>query len=226
MSAQPSTKSPVTTVRFAGEELELHAGGALYWPAENMLIVSDLHLEKASFLARFGAAIPQYDTLDTLMRLDALLHHYQPSHVVCLGDSFHDRNAHHRMPEQEHAYLKTLMQRVKAWHWVLGNHDVALANTLEGNVIINYICRTILLSHEPDASPLAQIIGHYHPKARLSLGGRRVNGKCFMLAEKLLIMPAFGSFTGGLDSGHEALTALSPTPFSRYLVYREAIWKI
>ncbi len=39
---------------FAGEELCFVDGRALYWPRENALLVADLHLEKASFFARFG----------------------------------------------------------------------------------------------------------------------------------------------------------------------------
>ena len=43
---------------FAGEELALVAGRALYWPRERALLVADLHLEKSSFYARFGQMLP------------------------------------------------------------------------------------------------------------------------------------------------------------------------
>lgn len=214
------------TVRFAEAELELHAHGAIYWPAEEMLLVSDLHLEKASFLARFGSPLPHYDTRDTLMRLEALIQHYKPRQLICLGDSFHDRNAHQRLQEKERELLTRLVNTVEIWRWILGNHDAALAGSLEGHATVQHQCRNILLTHEPEASPLAQIIGHYHPKARLSLGGLRVSGKCFMLAERLLIMPSFGSFTGGLDSEDEVFSGLNPTPFSRFLMYRGHLWRI
>lgn len=226
MSVTPSTKSPITTITFAGAELELHADGALYWPAEDMLIVSDLHLEKASFLARFGSALPHYDTLDTLMRLDKLLHHYRPRQVVALGDSFHDADAFRRLPETERAYLHQLVARVDTWHWILGNHDTALSHALHGEMQVNHRCADILLTHEPEDHPLPQIIGHYHPKMRVSLGGRGVSGKCFLLAEKLLIMPSFGSFTGGLNCRDAAITCLSPTPFQHYLLYNQKIWQL
>ena len=46
--------------------------GALYWPAQAMLILSDLHLGKSERLARRGGALlPPYETRETLMRLDA-----------------------------------------------------------------------------------------------------------------------------------------------------------
>ncbi|MFM5948137.1 MAG: hypothetical protein ACKOPM_02745, partial [Novosphingobium sp.] len=54
---------------FAGEELALAEGLALYWPRERALLVADLHLEKASFYARFGQMLPPYDSRETLGRL-------------------------------------------------------------------------------------------------------------------------------------------------------------
>ena len=44
--------------------------GALYRPDKHMLIVADLHFEKASALPR-GVALPPYDTAATLQRLAA-----------------------------------------------------------------------------------------------------------------------------------------------------------
>ena len=54
---------------FAGEELALVAGRALYWPREQALLVADLHLEKSSFYARFGQMLPPYDSRETLERV-------------------------------------------------------------------------------------------------------------------------------------------------------------
>ena len=36
------------STEFAGHGFELFPSGALFWPAESLLIVGDLHLEKAS----------------------------------------------------------------------------------------------------------------------------------------------------------------------------------
>jgi hypothetical protein len=44
--------------------------------------------------------------------------------------------------------------------------------------------------------------GHFHPKLRLQLHGRRVSRRCFVVSETKLILPAFGSLTGGLDATH------------------------
>jgi metallophosphoesterase superfamily enzyme len=44
--------------------------------------------------------------------------------------------------------------------------------------------------------------GHYHPKLRLQLKGRRVSRRCFVISRTKMILPAFGSLTGGLDAHH------------------------
>ena len=55
---------------FAGETFVASPEGALHWPAKNALLVADLHLEKASWFARFGQFLPPYDSVATLTALN------------------------------------------------------------------------------------------------------------------------------------------------------------
>ena len=65
------------------------ASGALFWPARELLCVSDLHFGKAQRYAQIGAsALPPYETRDTLMRLEQDITAHAPKSVICLGDSF------------------------------------------------------------------------------------------------------------------------------------------
>jgi len=89
-------------INFQNNQLELFADGALYWPDKSLLIVSDLHLEKASsFAAKRGVMLPPYDTQATLEMLATRITQLQPAKVISLGDSFHDEDfaaimTHHR----------------------------------------------------------------------------------------------------------------------------------
>ena len=56
-------------VLVCGKMFVAHKSGALYWPAEKALIVSDLHLEKGSAFAVRGQMLPPYDTRETLHKL-------------------------------------------------------------------------------------------------------------------------------------------------------------
>lgn len=52
---------------------------------------------------------------------------------------------------------------------------------------------------ELDLRTANEIVGHLHPVARISVRGRSMRRRCFAGTEQRLILPAFGSFTGGLN---------------------------
>ncbi len=81
----------------------------------------------------------------------------------------------------------------------------------------------VVFRHEPEPSNLPQVIGHFHPALSLSLRGHRLRGKCFAVNERMLIMPAFGSFTGGLDLRDPVYATLGGGAFKPYLVYKSTV---
>jgi metallophosphoesterase superfamily enzyme len=54
----------------------------------------------------------------------------------------------------------------------------------------------------------AEVSGHYHPKAAVPLGRRRITRPCFLYDQYRVILPAFGTFTGGLRSDATVLQDL------------------
>ena len=215
-------------ILFAGAELLLDASGALYWPKEKLLVVSDLHFEKASFLAQHGSLIAPYDTIDTLERLDALISHYTPRELLFLGDSFHDRNAWHRLDTMLHQRLAAVIGRVAQCRWIEGNHDVSLSGHGLPLFEAQHTRHGIIFSHEYEHSPLPHIIGHYHPKTRFSFNGQTVRGRCFVHSTTLLVMPAFGSFTGGLEIQEPVFKALfkNSADVHTFFTYKRSIHKL
>jgi len=208
-------------VTFAGHDMVLDADLGLWWPEQDVLVVSDLHLEKSTFLAQHGSAIAPYDTQDTLERLDRLVARYRPKRLVLLGDSFHDRLAWRRLEPAARDGLLRICGSVEACHLVEGNHDTGLA---ELDFVDDVALDGVVFRHEPEPSDLPQVIGHFHPKVTTSLRGHRFSGKCFAINSRLLIMPAFGSFTGGLDVGHEAFTAIAgDEPLRPYIAYKKTV---
>ncbi len=109
----------------AGEALEALPMGALHWPAERLLAVADLHLEKgSSYAVAARKLLPRHDTRQTLGALAALVDAIRPRTVVCLGDTFHDRDAIARLPEVDRIALERLAART-SFVWIAGNHDPA-----------------------------------------------------------------------------------------------------
>ena len=72
-------------IHLAGERLMLDPMGALFWPKQRLLAVSDLHLEKGSSFARKGMLLPPWDTHATIDRLALLLRRWSPETVIALG---------------------------------------------------------------------------------------------------------------------------------------------
>jgi DNA ligase-associated metallophosphoesterase len=182
-----------------GVELVTDASGVAYWPAEDTLLVADLHLEKGSSFARRGMLIPPYDTTATLRRFSQCLDKWQPRRVIALGDSFHDAQASERLSIENLETLKLLM-RNRDWVWITGNHDPTPPVGLGGDVVECLRDGNLVLLHEPkEDSENGEISGHLHPKALLLRRGRRVSRSCFAADKRRMIMPSFGAYTGGLN---------------------------
>ena len=187
---------------FAGETFEATPSGALFWRAQQAVLVADLHLEKASWFARLGQFLPPYDSHATLSALAEEVERSGATRLFCLGDSFHDRFGCDRLPSNARELLSSLTQKLD-WVWIVGNHDPGFADHCGGRIEDEVAIGGIILRHEaiPD-EPRPEISGHFHPKLRLHLKGRQVSRRCFVLSASKIIMPAFGSLTGGLDAHH------------------------
>ena len=187
------------TISICGKVFQADMSGALYWPAEDALIVADLHLEKGSSYARRGQMLPPYDTRETLQRLAEVIDRYDAATVIALGDSLHDEEACKRIGLEEHEILQ-IMQEDRDWIWVTGNHDPKIGDRLGGTVTGAIEVEGIMLRHEPRRGHVThEIAGHMHPAARLCMHGYTFRRPCFVGNGRRLVMPAFGTYTGGLN---------------------------
>ena len=195
-------------IHVAGERLMLDPAGALHWPAQRLLAVADLHLEKGSSGARRGNLLPPWDTKETLDRLALLLRRYQPQVIVALGDSFHDPEGAARLPAAEVTRLSAMASGRK-FVWVLGNHDPHPPEGLPGESVAELALGKIVFRHEAEAgAPVGEISGHFHPKARVPARGTEISRPCFVADARRVILPAFGAYTGGLDVRDPAISGL------------------
>ncbi len=193
-------------IRIAGIDLVADAAGALVWPDERLVIVSDLHLEKGSSFAMRGTLLPPYDTAATLAQLAAVIARHNPRTVISLGDSFHDGHAHERLCDDDRASLAA-MQVHRDWIWIAGNHDPDLPKTLGGTVAAQLILGSLCFRHEPTGAD-GEIAGHLHPYARVLTRARAVSRRCFAADGQRIVMPAFGAYTGGLNIRDAAFAAV------------------
>jgi len=192
---------------LSGAPLVAMTSGALWWPEQDLLVVSDLHLGKSERIARRGgASLPPYDTRDTLTRLAADLALSHARTVICLGDSFDDLDAAHALPSEERQWIFRL-QAGRRWVWIEGNHDPGPIG-FDGAHLAELPLAPLTFRHIAQDGASGEVSGHYHPKASLSLGGRGVTRPAFLIDSNRIILPAYGTYTGGLQTQAPILSAL------------------
>ncbi|MFO1327274.1 MAG: ligase-associated DNA damage response endonuclease PdeM [Rubrivivax sp.] len=188
-------------LHWAGERLVLLPERAAYLPDHGLLLVADAHIGKAATFRRLGVPVPEATTAGTLARLDAALVRTGARGVVFLGDLLHSA----------HAHAAVTVAAVDAWrrrwpalalHLVRGNHDRRAGDPPPHwrveSVDEALVVGGLQLCHEPhDDAAQAVVAGHVHPG--VVIGGRgfdRLRLPCFHLRGSLLLLPAFGEFTG------------------------------
>lgn len=199
-STRPCGLSDRHTMTLGGIRFVPDLSGALFAPELGALLVADLHLEQGASLARRGIAVPPYDTGATLDALESVLAETRAKTLYLLGDSFHDAVAHLAIEEDILSRLTALTSRIETI-WISGNHDPAPKPNLGGAHVAQAQLGAITLRHEPRPLPKddLEIAGHLHPGAGIAQRGHMVRGKCFVHDRRRIILPAFGSYTGGLS---------------------------
>lgn len=202
---------------FRSCQLTALSSGALWWPAQGLLSVSDLHLGRSERYARLGRGdLPPYETQDTLTRLAQDLEQTKATTVVCLGDSFDDLEAARALSD-EHAMWIAKMQAGRSWYWIEGNHDPGPIE-LGGSHVAEMQFDGLIFRHIATRDTVGEISGHYHPKARIKMRSRTLSRPAFLMDDTRIIQPAYGTYTGGMRSEDAPLRDLMATNARAILV--------
>ncbi len=208
-------------LNFAGHDLILHPSGVVLWEKNHMAIVSDLHLEKGSHFAKRGFFLPPYDSQETLTRLLKVLDENNVRNLIILGDSFHDSFGYGRL--STHAQL--LFKQLHQFHpvWIKGNHD---ADFVPPGFLHydSFELEQIVFRHQAVPDTAHEISGHFHPKVFLK--NARLQRDCFIADDKKLILPAFGSYTGGLSVENSEIRSLFNANCTVYPLGENRVYRV
>jgi len=209
-------------LHFAGADVALDLSGALWWARERVLAVADLHMEKgSSYAASAGRLLPPYDTAQTLRRLQSVITRLRPATVICLGDSFHDRDAAARLAPADVAILRGLTEG-RRWIWICGNHDPAPPSEFGGEMVEEMALGGLTFRHQAASGSqgggTGEVSGHFHPVASIATRARGLRRRCFTVGHQRLIMPAFGAYAGGLNVLDPAISVLFPMGFEVHVL--------
>lgn len=187
---------------WAGEDWLACAERALVRLSLRQLIITDPHFGKEASFRQQGIPIPDGSTQADLDRLSRLIDQHAPACLTILGDFFHNRAS--RSPEVLSA-LGAWRSRHRAieCHLVRGNHDRHAGDPPpELDLMVHpspWVWQGIEWRHHPAEAPGPgpSVAGHVHPVVRLPMGGASARLPVFWAAGNRMVLPAFGSFTGG-----------------------------
>ena len=192
---------------LAGAALQALGTGALFWPAESLLCVSDLHLGKSGRHGHPGeATLPPYKTQETLARLETDIKATRAKTIICLGDSFDDPRAARHLSESEKLWIASL-QAGRRWVWIEGNHDPGPVD-LGGTHLAELPIPPLVFRHIARPGQSGEVSGHYHPGATVRIKDRDITRPAFLLDSDRVILPAYGIYTGRLHSNDDMLQRL------------------
>jgi uncharacterized protein len=212
------------TVAVAGVDLVAAVEGAFVWPAESLLVVADLHLEKGSSYARRNVFLPPYDTAATLARLARLVQRFAPRRILFLGDTFHDRSASARLLPRDRETLASILNR-RDPIFVAGNHDPDPPEGVRAICLDALSIGPLTFRHEPSPTDApGEIAGHLHPVARVAARGRSLRRRCFAGDGRRAILPAFGAYAGGLNVRDAAFSPLFPRGLTAHVMGEERVF--
>ncbi len=188
------------TFDFRGHSWRLSAGRAVYWEAENALIVADLHVGKSAHFRKAGIAVPANIVQEDLYRLQRLITQYQPCRIIVVGDMFHST------ANNEVQYFKLWRQQFPhiTFDLVTGNHDImdpAVYDSLHIRLHDFLEVQDIYFVHDAEDKPAVLssyvLSGHIHPGVRMVGYGRQsLRLPCFYFGAEVAVLPAFSEFTG------------------------------
>lgn len=166
--------------------------------------------------------LPPYDTGATLAALARVISEYDPARVIALGDSFHDSSGAARLAPDNRAALLSF-QKGREWVWITGNHDPEQLDEIGGIFAESFSRSDLMFRHQP-AHGEYEIVGHFHPVARVSVRGRVVRRRCFAASARRLVLPAFGSLTGGFNIRNSVFVEIMGGEFFAHMLGSEQVF--
>ena len=212
-------------IKFANKIFILQTDGTLYWPKMKVLIAADLHLEKSSFYAFHKVSnLPPYDSIDTISRLKKKIKQLNVKSLILLGDIFHDKDGYKRMKNNTKKILQDICNEYLVI-WIIGNHDgiLAPANTL---VYEDYLIENIKFTHISSSGALFEISGHYHPKATFKYKGKKIAKPTFLVSTNKIILPAYGTYTGGLSINSQVFKKVFKTDYRAFVTSNNKVFVV
>lgn len=192
--------------------LWLDGRGALWIPADRILVVADLHWGYAAAHRARGNLLPAWGDDEIEQRLDSLVRDHDPAEMIWLGDIVHAAEGAGRAER----YLRATRVPVTL---LAGNHDRRWIREAETFSFARALQRGGFYFHHGDqehAVPAGaiEVVGHHHPALLCGdQAGTRVKVRALIARASRVVLPAFSPWAAG-------------TPWNDRLAADEVAWII
>ncbi len=181
---------------LCGQSFIAHPSGALLWPSEQALIVSDLYLRSGYSLSALNQLGNKSQASAQLNTINTLIETYSIKQVLALGRSFRRLDDPYHLEASDMTALYNMQKQVD-WIWVAGPMARQLPNLVGGLRMVKYQQNGFTFRAMPRNVPLThEIAAGMYPMARLSEDNYDFDESlclpCFVCNRKRLLMPAFG----------------------------------
>ena len=210
-------------INFNNHKFQISKEGILFWFDKQIAIIADLHLEKGSSFGPSGQFLPPYDSEETLKKILNSIKDHKIKKIILLGDTFHDKNAFNRMPEKAFFLFNSLIKKYEVI-FILGNHENKLKID-HINFLNEYVIDDIHFIHQALQKSIFQISGHFHPVATIKSSNKKITAKCLLHTKNHIILPSFGTYTGGLNINDPALKPFVSHKSYFYMLTKNSIYK-
>ena len=189
------------SVVWNGIELELMADCAIHWRQKETLFLADPHFGKTATFREAGIPVPEHTTRDDCERIAELIIKTKSKVLIFLGDFFHSRTGKTETVRGSLLQWREHFPEIEM-HLIRGNHDLSAGDPWAELSIYCHPDPWTFLGLECRHSPVRKsssfyLAGHVHPGFTLKGRGRSsIRAACFHLTHSMIVLPAFGSFTG------------------------------
>lgn len=180
LDAEDFHSQPVT---ICGKAFIAQHSGALFWPAEDALIIADLPLGGGQ------------ETRSALARLAAVLDQIPASGVIALGSL----PPAGRPPADADLACLRILQEGRDWIWVTRSRETSMTAFGGHSANAVTIAGIALRSMPRPGHVTHEIAGGLNPAARVAKPGHTVRRPCFIGNGQRLVLPAFASTRRGLN---------------------------
>lgn len=185
---------------WEGIEIHLLPEKAIYLPDYQALLIADPHFGKAAHFRKAGIAVPEKVHFSDFQRIQLLIKRYPIKELFFLGDLFHSDLNNSWSGLELFLYQFPEIQ----FHLIKGNHDILGNLTYRSGLWKlheeSYELGPLVFSHESMErikNGALNLCGHVHPGISLYGPGKQsISLPCFFVKQNLIILPAFGRFTG------------------------------